>query len=274
MNEDHSSPHSLKRLLNINELGNYLGVTVATINDWPTNSKGFRAYRFDKRIVFGVIDVRAWMDTMPNPTFSSPAQGPPFPEWGRPRVGGPHTPIGTFGIIATSAQFSGNRLARTRTRYRDWDWDGRNRVVQATEPSRSAAERKPKLADRSLYQPEFNGMSADSLFPELVDYRLENNGDRRPPLTLREIGVARCNYFLAHFAKRSYSRAKHARVVLALAVHHEILPRNPMDHVSCLHRKTIPGAFTIGEVQEIRAAIKAWESRRLLAGPRPDRHLG
>lgn len=39
-------------------------------------------------------------------------------------------------------------------------------------------------------------------------------------------------------------------------------------------KKTIPDAFTIGEVQEIRAAIKAWESRRILAGPRPDRQLG
>ena len=48
-----------------------------------------------------------------------------------------------------------------------------------------------------------------------------------------------------------------------------------MDHVSRLHRKkTIPDAFTIGEVQDIRAAIKAWESRRILAGPRPDRQLG
>ncbi|WHE37667.1 tyrosine-type recombinase/integrase [Microbacterium sp. BDGP8] len=48
-----------------------------------------------------------------------------------------------------------------------------------------------------------------------------------------------------------------------------------MDHVSRLHRKrTIPEAFTIGEVQDIRAAIKAWESRRILAGPRPDRQLG
>lgn len=48
-----------------------------------------------------------------------------------------------------------------------------------------------------------------------------------------------------------------------------------MYHVSRLHpKKTIPEAFTIGEVQDIRAAIKAWESRRIVAGPRPDRQLG
>lgn len=144
-------------------------------------------------------------------------------------------------------------------------------------------------------------MSADSPFPELVAYWLEDmeiedrlsrttrnlyERDMRTlvlpafkDLTLREIGVARCDYFLKHLAKRSYSRAKHARVVLrlalALVVRHEILPRNPMDHVSRLHRrKSIPDAFTIDEVQEIRAAIKAWESRLILAGPRPDRQLG
>lgn len=48
-----------------------------------------------------------------------------------------------------------------------------------------------------------------------------------------------------------------------------------MDHVSRLHRKkTIPDVFTISEVQEIRATIKAWESRQVLTGPRPDRQLG
>lgn len=214
-------------------------------------------------------------------------------------MGRPRTPIGTFGIIATRIHPSGNHVAKARFR----DSDGKNRLVQATGSSRSAAERKlkKKLAERSLYQPGFNGMSADSPFPELVVYWLEDmeiedrlsrttrnlyERDMRSlvlpafkDLTLREIGVARCDYFLKHLAKRSYSRAKHARVVLrlalALAVRHEILPRNPMDHVSRLHRKkSIPDAFTIDEVQQIRAAIKAWESRRILAGPRPDRQLG
>jgi len=212
-------------------------------------------------------------------------------------VGRPRTPIGTFGVIATRARPNGNHIARARYRY----WDGSNRLVQATGASRAAAERKQKLAERSLYQPGFNGMSADSPFPELVAYWLEDmeiedrlsrttrnlyERDMRAlvlpafkDLTLREIGVARCDYFLKQLARRSYSRAKHARIVLrlalALAVRHEILPRNPMDHVSRLHRKkNIPDAFTIGEVQDIRAAIKAWESRPIPAGPRPDRQLG
>lgn len=198
-------------------------------------------------------------------------------------MGRPRTPIGTFGVITTRAQPSGNHIAKTRYR----DWDGKSRLVQATGSSRSAAGRrlKQKLSERSLYQPGFNGISADSPIPELLDYWLEDMEieDRLSrttrnlyerdmqslvfpalkELTLREIGVARCDYFLKHLAKRSYSCAKHARVVLrlalALAIRHEILPWNPMDHVSRLHRKkTIPEAFTIGEVQDIRAAIKAW----------------
>lgn len=87
-------------------------------------------------------------------------------------MGSPRTPIGTFGVIATRAQPSGSLVAKARYR----DWDGQNRLVQATGTSRSAAERKlkQKLADRSLYQPGFNGMRADSPFPELVAYWLED----------------------------------------------------------------------------------------------------
>jgi len=52
-------------------------------------------------------------------------------------------------------------------------------------------------------------------------------------LTVREIGVARCDQFLKRLAKYSYSKAKRARVVLrlalALAVRHEVLLRNPVD---------------------------------------------
>ncbi|MGV2984179.1 helix-turn-helix transcriptional regulator [Microbacterium sp. AGC85] len=66
--EPHASPHELEPLLNVNELAAYLGVPVSTIYDWRTNGKGPRAYRFGKRIMFGANDVRAWMDTMREPT--------------------------------------------------------------------------------------------------------------------------------------------------------------------------------------------------------------
>ena len=211
----------------------------------------------------------------------------------------PRTPIGTFGAI-TTAQTNGSRYV-ARTRYRDWD--GKSRHVQTTADTRPAAVRalKKKLAERDLFHPGFSGMSADSSFPALVSYwlddmDLEDRLSRTTRLlyernmrtlvvpyfqnvTLREIGVARCDYFLKQLAKQSYNRARQARVVLrlalGLAVRHEILPRNPMDHVSRLRRPTrSPDVFTWDEIKSIRTAIRDWEKRPILAGPRPDGQLG
>lgn len=214
-------------------------------------------------------------------------------------MGRPRTPIGTYGVIGYRTLPSGRHEARTLYR----DWDGKSRRVQSTATTKAAAERglKKKLAERSLFHPSFTGMSADSPFPELVAYWLEDMEveDRLShttrqlyernmrtlvlpwfkELTLREIGVARCDHFLKQMAKRSYNRAKQARVVLrlalGLAVRHEVIPRNPVDNVARLRRPaTVPDAFTVEDVTAIRAAIHTWENRRILAGPRPDRQLG
>ncbi|MGK2855486.1 MAG: tyrosine-type recombinase/integrase, partial [Microbacteriaceae bacterium] len=98
-------------------------------------------------------------------------------------------------------------------------------------------------------------------------------------LTLREVGVARCDNFVKQLARQSYSRAKQARVVLrlafGLAARHEILPRNPMDGVATLRRPAhTPDALTPVEVNAIRAAIAYWEARRSISGPKPDGQLG
>ena len=211
----------------------------------------------------------------------------------------PRTPIGTFGTITTELTPGGRYVARTRYR----DWDGKSRHVQTTGTTRPAAERslKKKLAERDLFQPGFSGMTADSPFPALVSYWLEDMDleDRLSrttrllyernmrtlvlpffkDVTLREIGVARCDYFLKRLAKQSYNRARQARVVLrlalALAVRHEVLPRNPMDHVSRLRRPArTPDIFSWDELKAIRAGISAWEGRPIKAGPRPDGQLG
>lgn len=144
-------------------------------------------------------------------------------------------------------------------------------------------------------------MSADISFPALVSYWLDDMDleDRLSrttrllyernmrtlvlpffqDITLREIGVARCDYFLKQLAKKSYNRARQARVVLrlalSLAVRHEIIPRNPMDHVSRLRRPTrTPDVFTWDELKAIRTGISAWEQRPIRAGPKPDGQLG
>ncbi|MFA5606918.1 MAG: tyrosine-type recombinase/integrase [Leucobacter sp.] len=211
----------------------------------------------------------------------------------------PRLPIGTFGTIGFQTASNGRVTARARYR----DWDGRSRLVQATGGTKRAAEHalKAKLADRTLFQPAGISLSADSPFRDLVTYWLEDLDieDRLSKttrqlyernmrtlvmpafkdLTLREIGVARCDHFLKHLAKQSYNRAKQARVVLrlalGLAVRHEVLHRNPMDHVSRLRRPvSTPNALTPVEVNAVRAAIAYWEAGRSPSGPKPDGQLG
>ena len=211
----------------------------------------------------------------------------------------PRTPIGTFGKI--SHRRLGKGRCEARARYRDWD--GVLRAVQCTGPTAAAAELalKRKLSERSLFQPSFIELSADSRFSALIDYWLEDMEieDRLSrttrllyernmltlvapafaELTLREIGVARCDYFIKQLARQSYSRARQARVVLrlalSLAVRHEIIPRNPIDHISRLRRPArTPDVFEDSEVSLIRDAIQAWEERPIKAGPRPDGQLG
>ena len=211
----------------------------------------------------------------------------------------PRLTIGTFGTIGFQTSSTGRVTARARYR----DWDGKSRLVQATGDTKRAAEQrlKAKLAERTLYQPAGIGLTADSPFPDLVAYWLEDLDleDRLSTttrqlyernmrtlvmpafkdLTLREIGVARCDHFLKQLAKQSYNRAKQARVALrlalGLAVRHEVLPRNPMDHVSRLRKPpTTPNALTPTEVNAIRTAIAFWETGLSPTGPKPDGQLG
>jgi integrase len=211
----------------------------------------------------------------------------------------PRTPIGTFGSISLRTAAGGRVVASTRYR----DWDGATRRVQATADSRSAAERalKAKLAARSLVQPSFTAITADSTFADLVEYWLEDlrldahvSASTRETyewymrnvvlpafrdLALREIGVARCDRFLKQLAVDSYNRARQAKAVLrlafGLAVRHEILPRNPMDSVAKLRRPpSTPTALSPVEVNAVRAAIAHWEQGLSASGPRPDGQLG
>lgn len=194
----------------------------------------------------------------------------------------PRIPIGGYGEIAFLPRGKGKVEARTRFR----DWDGQTRLVQATASSRPAAEveLKKKLTQRNAFQPIDTTLTPDSPFPALVAYWLADldlEGRIAPAtrfnyerdlnrlvlpafrgFTLREIGVARCDALLKQLGANSYSSAKRARTVLrqsfALAVRHEVLVRNPIDHVSRLHKpKRTPTALTATEVNAIRAVIKA-----------------
>ena len=210
----------------------------------------------------------------------------------------PRIAIGTFGAIAFLER---GTHVEARTRYRDWD--GTLRQVQASASNRTAAERalKAKLTERTLFQPGYSTLTPDSGFGELVDYWLADLdlegrlavSTRRlyernmttlvmpafKNLVLREIGVARCDFFIKQLAAQSPSRAKQARVVLrlalGLAVRHEILPRNPMDNISRIRRpQAEPTALNPVEVNAVRAAIAYWEQGLATSGPRPDGQLG
>ncbi len=211
----------------------------------------------------------------------------------------PRLTVGTYGDITTRPTASGQHRARARYR----DWDGLVRPVQATGATARAAERalKAKLAERFLFQPTFTTLTADSPFEDLVTYWLEdldledqlskttrqlyerNMRTLVMPafehLTLREIGVARCDRFLKQMARKSHNRARQSRVVLrlafGLAVRHEVIPRNPVDGVARLRREPhVPNALTPIEVNAIRAVIAAWEAGRAISGPKPDGQLG
>ena len=203
--------------------------------------------------------------------------------------------IGTCGDIRFENTKAGKVCARTEFR----DWDGRCRDVQATASTRRAAEDllKAKLAGRFEYQPGTLEVTADSTFARLVDYWLEDIEleDRLARqtraryayhmrqlvlpafgnLTLREIGVARCNQFIKTLAKQSYNKARQAKVVLrlafGLAVRHEIIPRNPMDGIARLHKPPHEvDALTPVEVNAIRLATRFWETGIATSGPKPD----
>lgn len=163
----------------------------------------------------------------------------------------PRVPIGAYGEISFSA--GGKSRVRARTRFRDWD--GQTRQVQATGSSRAAAEAelKKRLTQRNAFPPVDTTLTPDSPFPALMEYWLADldlEGRIAPAtryfyerdmrrlvlpafrgFTLREIGVARCDALLKQLGASSYSSAKRARTVLrqsfALAVRHEVLPRNP-----------------------------------------------
>lgn len=65
------------------------------------------------------------------------------------------------------------------------------------------------------------------------------------------------------------------RLAFGLAVRHEILPRNPIDHVARLRKPpSTPDALTPAEINAVRAAIAWWEQGHSPSGPKPDGQLG
>ena len=210
----------------------------------------------------------------------------------------PRTPIGTFGQI--DFRINPNGSVRARTRFRDDD--GRLRPVEATGPTPKAAERnlKEKIAHRGHYSAGMGELSPDSSFAKLVEVWLEDieledrisastrelyERDMRTLVlpafghhTLREMSISKIDRFLKAQAKISYSRAKHSKVVLnlalGLALRYEAIARNPV--VGTARLRPPPStvmALTITQVEAIRQAVRRWRRGQGLSGPKPDGQL-
>ena len=206
---------------------------------------------------------------------------------GRPRLA-----VGTFGRLDLAAQSSGWR-ARVWVR----DLDGKRRRVQATASSQRKAE--AALKEKLTSRPGYGGagvLGVSSSFDELcvlwltdLDLRDISEGTKenyrddlrlhlRPAFehySLGEITTGRVEWFLKTEAAVSCSRAKHSRTLLsqlvAFALRHDALPRNPLDGTSRLKapKRTIR-ALTLEQVRQIRAAAAAWRTGAGMVGPPPD----
>ncbi|MFI9488572.1 tyrosine recombinase XerC [Promicromonospora sp. NPDC052451] len=210
----------------------------------------------------------------------------------------PRTPIGTWGAINLDRTDSGADRARTWFR----DLDGRPRLVQASgeTPKQAEIALKAKLARRIRRSSGSVELTADSPFTRLVEVWLEDielddlapstrelyERDMRTlvlpafrDMTLREISIMKVDRFLKEQQKLSYARAKHAKVVLnlalGLALRYEAIDRNPVVGTKRLRRpKTEAKALAHAQVDAIRAAVRAWRrGDQKVPGPPPDGQL-
>jgi integrase len=210
-------------------------------------------------------------------------------------AGRPRLPIGTFGEIKTNQVASGRFRAWTRFR----DWDGQTRQVTATGRSRNAAAAalKVELAARMRTGGAADSLTADSPFAALAEAWLEDlrlDVDRSDGtkevyerelrslvlptfehFTVREVTVGRVERYLKVQRAKSYARAKHSRTILsmvmAFAVRHEIIARNPVKETSRMKKpKTTPKALTPEQISAIRLAARNWRTEGGTKGPKPD----
>jgi integrase len=211
----------------------------------------------------------------------------------------PRTPIGTFGQIEFTTTPSGSVRARTRFR----DVDGHLRRVEATAPTRKAAEHalKARLTQRADLSAGSRELAADSSFEHLVDAWLRDldlEGRLAPStralyernmrtlvqpafehLALREISVRRVDQFLKQLAStKSHSKARQARTVLSLAfglaVRYGALRQNPIRDTARLRKpRNRATSLTVEQVTVIRRAVRTWRRGDGLCGPRPDGQL-
>jgi integrase len=92
------------------------------------------------------------------------------------------------------------------------------------------------------------------------------------------LSISKVDRFLKAQVATSYSRAKHAKLVLSLALglalRWEGIPRNPVAGTTRLRKPpSTAKSLTPAQVDAIRAAARAWRRGSGLSGPKPDGQL-
>jgi len=213
-------------------------------------------------------------------------------------MGRPVQPLGTYGKITTRRGSGGGYVARTRYRSLTGDYSR----PEASGPTENAARNalKAKIAaglDRANVG-DVTGRSRLSEVAKLWIEEIEEQADLTPQtiqqyrdtvakivvpaigeMRLNELTPGRLDRFLKAEAKVAISRARRARVVLshvlALAVRHEAMDRNPVGSTASLRRsKKRIVALDLDVLDAIREAIATWRTAEGTPGPRPDGQLG
>lgn len=212
---------------------------------------------------------------------------------GRPRTG-----VGTFGAIRTVDTGVGAFRAITRLR----DWDGHLRRVTATGATKTQAiaALKEKIVKRDHLADTGEAVTADTPFRDFAQHWLEeiqldpglSDGTKEvyerqlrtlilpafQHFTLREITTGRVERFLTVQRSKSFSKAKHSKVLLNLLMRygqrHEAIRHNPVEGTTRLRKPPAsPKALTMEELQAIRHAARNWRTGERLPGPKPDGQL-
>lgn len=205
--------------------------------------------------------------------------------------------LGTPGKITTARETNGGWCAKTRFR----DFDGVTRQLRASGRSASAAtnELNRKIAERSIPSGG-SDLTPESHLSDLITYWLDEislegklaestvelyERDARTlvlpalgALRLRELSVGTIDRFLKALARKSRSRARHAKVVLSsacgLAARHDAMPANPVRDTARLTKPKLDvRVVTLEELEAIRTAIRGWRTGPGHNGPKSDGQL-
>ncbi len=214
-------------------------------------------------------------------------------------LGRPRLEPGTYGSISVRVRESGSYFAEARVR----DWDGRVRKVAASHADEDEAilALKKRIARQLQITDPGAEITGQTPFPALtrnwlVDLKLDSqlsDGTKEvyenelrtlvmpafEQCIVSDLTAVRIERFLKVQRAKSYTKAKHSKVLLSLLIRyamlHGALGHNPLLATSPLRRpKVRRKALTIEEIDAIRKAASVWGDGPSHSGPKPGRQLG